>query len=85
MVQVSFKKDATLEQVQKDLKELKLPGFLVQRFGMEADNEYLIRISASDLPTDQVRMQITETLQKAVGEDWFYHSAVGNGRPQSGG
>ncbi len=71
MVQVSFKKDASLEEVKKDLKDLKLPGFLVQRFGMEADHEYLIRISASDVPTEQVRTQITESLQKAVGEDGF--------------
>jgi preprotein translocase subunit SecF len=62
IVQVKFDKPVDLEALRKSLTAKDLPGLSVQRFGDVMDNEYLIRISQSDVAADSIRKNVVDGL-----------------------
>ncbi len=71
MVQTKFSKELDLSVIKKALAETSLPDLVVQRFGMEGDNEYLIRISAVDIEPNVVRQQVTKALSEQLPDSGF--------------
>ncbi len=68
MVQISFKDNVPLEDIKNSLKDAAIPEMVVQRFGMEGDNEFLIRVSASDLQPGDVRLAVEQAFAKDLGD-----------------
>ncbi|WP_029894937.1 protein translocase subunit SecF [Desulfohalovibrio reitneri] len=63
IVQIKFDSQPEFSVLKDGLEETGLPGLTVQRFGQDADNEYLLRISASEIPSDTLR----DTINSAIG------------------
>ncbi len=68
MVQVSFEKDTPLESIKDSLKGAEIPDLVVQRFGMEGENEFLIRISAADLKPGDVRTAVEKAFTEKLND-----------------
>ena len=66
VVQVKLDKDVELSELKSALAKTGLPGMVVQRLGLEGDAEYLVRTSASDVPSDTVRAKVTESLNTGL-------------------
>ncbi|MBG0775765.1 MAG: protein translocase subunit SecF [Desulfovibrionaceae bacterium] len=63
MVQVKFQKEVDLKDFRKGLETAQLPDMVVQRFGLEGSNEYLVRIpAASGLDSTTVRQRVNDAL-----------------------
>ncbi len=62
IVQVKLDKSTDVKDIKSALKDVELPGMVVQTFGQEGDNEYLIRTSTSEVTSAEVRDQITSAL-----------------------
>ncbi len=62
-VQLKFAQEAPLDELKATLDPLQLEGLAVQRFGMDADNEYLLRLAETEIPTDELRRQIEASLE----------------------
>ena len=60
IVQIKFEQNVEIEPIKDALAGINLPGLVVQRFGQQDDNEYLIRTSASDIPSETVRNRVEE-------------------------
>ena len=70
-VQVKLYKAAGLGQFQDALSSSDLRGMLVQRFGQEWDNEYLVRISTLDVTADQASAKVSEALKAKLPDNPF--------------
>lgn len=70
IVQVRFEQKTTLEKVEKALAPAQLPGLIIQRMGAEADNEFLLRTSTAEIPTEELRKTIDAAF-KAMGDDKY--------------
>lgn len=68
MVQLKFDKDVELTDIKTALNETQLPDFVVQRFGTQNDHEYLVRISSTDVSSEDVRAKITAGLESAFAD-----------------
>ena len=64
VVQVKVDKDVDVGAVKDVFNEADLPGVVVQRLGLEADNEFLVRTSSSDIPSEQVRKIVADAFAK---------------------
>ncbi|MGE4193469.1 MAG: protein translocase subunit SecF [Pseudodesulfovibrio sp.] len=62
IVQVKIDKDTNVDAVKDAVKDLDLPGLVVQTLGLEGDHEYLIRTSSSDISSEEVRAKVTGSL-----------------------
>ncbi len=62
IVQIKFDQQIEVDQLKSALGDTDLPGLVVQRFGQEEDNEFLVRTSASDIPSDTVRKRVSDAL-----------------------
>ncbi|WP_147821427.1 protein translocase subunit SecF [Salidesulfovibrio onnuriiensis] len=62
IVQVKTDNPVEVKELKEALKEVELPGMVVQSFGQEGDNEYLIRTSSSDITSAEVRDQVSSAL-----------------------
>jgi len=71
MVQVKFDQDLELTQIKDALNTVELPELVVQRFGMEGDNEYLIRISALNVDANTVRSAVNEALAAQLPDSGY--------------
>ncbi len=71
IVQVKFDQQTDLNKLKSSLEQTKLPGVVVQQFGLEDDNEYLIRISQSDIPSNTVREEISNTFKNNLPGSGF--------------
>jgi preprotein translocase subunit SecF len=69
IVQVKFSKNIEVKEVKKALAQAKLPGLVVQRFGSEADNEYLLRLSLGKQSGEEIRKEVSAALQKNLPQD----------------
>ncbi|MBN2140682.1 MAG: protein translocase subunit SecF [Desulfovibrionaceae bacterium] len=63
IVQVKFDSATELSQVRGALADVDMPGLVIQRLGDEADNEFLLRTSTSDIPSEQVRSMVSEAFK----------------------
>jgi len=70
-VQVKMEKAVDLGRFQDALASSDLPGMLVQRFGQEDDNEYLVRISTLDVTADQASAKVSEALKSKLPDNPF--------------
>ena len=66
IVQMKFDQAVPFDTVKDALSDVDLPGLIVQSFGMEEDHEVMVRTSASDLPSQEVRDRITKTVENAM-------------------
>lgn len=64
IVQIKFDQQVEVGQIKSALGDTDLPGLVVQRFGQEGDNEFLVRTSASDIPSDTVRKRVSDALSE---------------------
>lgn len=71
IVQVKFDKHTELDGLKNALEKTNLPGAVVQQFGLESDNEYLIRISQSDVPSNMVRQEIADSFKTNLPDSGF--------------
>ncbi|MCF8104671.1 MAG: protein translocase subunit SecF [Desulfohalobiaceae bacterium] len=63
-IQVKFYQDVELKKVKEALSRSGLAEMRVQRFGMHADNEYLLRISALDQKAEDLRRIVSQGLEQ---------------------
>jgi preprotein translocase subunit SecF len=71
IVQMKFEAPVDFDPLREALEKTGLPGVSVQRLGFEGDNEYLVRVSSSDIPSDEVRAAITTAATSALNTDKF--------------
>ncbi|EGJ51369.1 protein translocase subunit SecF [Desulfocurvibacter africanus] len=62
IVQIKFDQQVDVDQLKSALGDTDLPGLVVQSFGQEDDYEFLVRTSASDIPSDTVRKRVSDAL-----------------------
>ncbi|TVM18342.1 protein translocase subunit SecF [Oceanidesulfovibrio indonesiensis] len=67
-VQLKFQNEIELPDLRDALETIGHEGMTVQRFGMEGDNEYLMRLVQSDIETDVLRQEIDAVLAEAMAE-----------------
>jgi len=67
LVQVKFEGTVAMDQIKSGLKSLEMDASSVQQFGMEEDNEYLIRTDATTSAMDDLSENIENTLKEATG------------------
>ncbi|MFW5735214.1 MAG: protein translocase subunit SecF [Oceanidesulfovibrio sp.] len=67
-VQLKFQEEIDLSKLRDALGTIGQEGMTVQRFGMQGDNEYLMRLVRSDIETDELRQAIDAALQEAMAE-----------------
>jgi len=67
IVQVKIDKATDAASVKEAVKEVNLPGLVVQSIGLEGDHEYLIRTSSSDITSEEVRAKINKALTDNLG------------------
>ncbi len=70
VVQVEFPDGADLKTVKSALKDVDLPGLVIQEFGMEG-NEYLVRTSQSDIPSQEIRDQVEMAFNQGMPGQLF--------------
>jgi len=63
IIQLKFDQSVDLGALNQGLADTSLPGFSVQRFGAEGDNEYLVRIPSTDVVSDAVRRDVRTSLE----------------------
>lgn len=66
VVQVKFDKETDLQNVKSALKSVELPGMVIQRLGLDEDNEFLIRTSSSEISSLSIRTQVSEAFAKGL-------------------
>jgi preprotein translocase subunit SecF len=64
IVQVKVDKTMNVGEFKYALKDVELPGLVVQTLGLEGDQEYMIRTSSSDISSQEVRAKVTDSLTK---------------------
>ena len=71
VVQVKTEQHVTAAKIKEALKDVTLPGLVVQSLGLETDNEYLIRTSSSDISSQDVRNSIEEAFKANLTDTGF--------------
>jgi preprotein translocase subunit SecF len=69
LVQVRFSEPTQAETIKENLASIGLDRSLVQRFGEEGENEYLIRVEKSVSDLEVLSLNIEEALQQAYGKE----------------
>ena len=67
IVQVKVDKTMDVGEFKDALKDVELPGLVVQTMGLEGDHEYLVRTSSSDISSQDVRAKVSDSLSKNLG------------------
>ncbi len=71
LVQVKYNRSVPAAEINKSLKKIGLGDALIQRFGKDADNEYLIRVKKSTLAFETLSEIIEQNLRETFGKDSF--------------
>ena len=64
IVQVKLERQTDIGELKDALSGVELPGMVIQRLGMDEDNEFLIRTSTSDVSSHDVREMVTAGLDR---------------------
>lgn len=64
MVQIEFKNEVSDEEVKGALKDIEMPGLIVQKIG-EDNHHYLLRFSASESGHKNLRQDLNKALQES--------------------
>lgn len=70
-IQMKFTKSMDVAQIKDALKPVGLQGLVVQRFGQEADNEYLARASGQEVSQEGVRAAFQKAMTAAFPDSGF--------------
>lgn len=65
-IQIKFDSEVDLKELKSNLSSSGLPEMRVQRFGLDKDNEYLLRISALDAHPEEMRTQVQASLGESM-------------------
>lgn len=71
IVQVKMDKPTEVKAIKEAVKDVKLPGMVVQSFGQAEDNEYLIRTSTSEISSAEVRDKVSSALKINLTDTTF--------------
>lgn len=71
MVQVKFQQQVSISDIRRVLSELGMEDSVVQDFGQEGSNEYLIRLEKSAVEIGALGEEIRKGLAKQFGSDAF--------------
>ncbi len=71
VVQVKFDKEVSVDELKDALKDVGLPGLIVQSFGQIDDHEVLIRTSESGISSGVVRDRINSSLETKLSGTEF--------------
>jgi preprotein translocase subunit SecF len=63
-IQVKFEREVDLKELKNALQASGLPELRVQRFGMQMDHEYLLRVSATDQKAADLRAKVKQGLEE---------------------
>ncbi len=84
LVQAKFEKRVTADEIRHSLQGLGLNDAMVQSFGKEEDNEFLIRSAAQDVSLDKIDQQVLEALKAGTGDDNVKNRRVETVGPKAG-
>jgi preprotein translocase subunit SecF len=71
MVQLKFNQKVTIADIRQALESVELGGSVIQDFGQEGSNEYLIRVEKVGLEVGVIGEQIKQALTQKFGADKF--------------
>ena len=71
MVQLKFSQKTTIADIRQALESVQLGGSVIQNFGQEDLNEYLIRVEKVGLEVSAIGEQIKQALTNKFGADKF--------------
>ena len=71
MVQLKFNQKTTISDIRQALESVELGGSVIQDFGQEGSNEYLIRVEKVGLEVGVIGEHIKQALTKKFGADKF--------------
>ncbi len=71
LVQIKFNRPTSAVDIKKGLREIQLEDSLVQQFGEEGTNEYLIRLERSEASHKGLGDQISGVLEEHFGKEEF--------------
>lgn len=72
IIQTKFvDQDIDIGNLKDGLDDIGLPGLVVQKFGMDQDNEYLIRTSEDEISPEQVRDEVSSKLAELFPDNEF--------------
>ncbi|GAB7022757.1 protein translocase subunit SecF [Salidesulfovibrio brasiliensis] len=71
IVQVKTDKPVQVDVLKESLKDVELPGLVVQQLGLEDDHEFLIRTSSSDISSKVVRDDVNSALSSGLDSTGF--------------
>lgn len=69
LVQVKFEKQVSADQIRSSMAAIGLTDAMVQSFGSDADNEFLIRSAAHDMNLDTLEGQVLASLKSTTGDE----------------
>ncbi|QLA18172.1 protein translocase subunit SecF [Desulfolutivibrio sulfoxidireducens] len=70
-IQVKFDKAMDVADIRKAIEPVGLEGLVVQRFGQETDNEYLVRATEQQMAQELVREAVVKALGQALPDSGF--------------
>ncbi len=71
-IQVKFDKPLDVADIRKAIEPVGLEGLVVQRFGQETDNEYLVRATEQQMAQEMVREAVVKALGQALPDSGFH-------------
>jgi preprotein translocase subunit SecF len=71
IVQVKIDQKTDVQEIKEALKDLELPGMVVQNLGLEEDSEYLVRTSSSDIASSVIRDKVSQALTANLKDKTF--------------
>ncbi len=69
LVQIRFQEDTGPDEIRKGLEDIGLKDSIIQQFGEETANEYLIRVENTGPDMEGLGDKIQETFQEVYGKD----------------
>ncbi|WP_291321682.1 protein translocase subunit SecF [Desulfonatronospira sp.] len=71
IIQIKFESEVDMRHLESLLQQARLQGMSLQTFGDRGDNEYLVRTSAEEMTTSDVRQRTREALNAEFQEDEY--------------
>ncbi len=71
-IQVKFDKAMDVADIRKAIEPVGLEGMVVQRFGQETDNAYLVRATEQQMAQELVREAVLKALGQALPDSGFH-------------
>ncbi len=69
IAQIKFEKSIQEDTLKTALDDIKQPGLVVQRFGDDADNSFLVRVPSTDVSGTELREQLAAVLKQRFADN----------------